>query len=110
MLLRSCALLGAYECAGWLGDAATHGIVRASLCRRRNGGGCYRKFTDRSGRAQRWRDAVAEPVELQADCQLWLDGLPEGLADTATADALRVVCEVDLSGLEVDPPQGFGRD
>ena len=58
----------------------------------------------------RWRDAVAELLELQADYQQWLDGLPESLADTSTADALRAVCDLDLSGLEVDPPRGFGRD
>ena len=70
----------------------------------------YRKPTDRRSRPQRWRDAVAELVELQADYQAWLDGLPEGLADSATADALRAVCELDLASLEVDPPRGFGRD
>lgn len=59
---------------------------------------------------QRWRDAVAELVELQADYQQWLDALPESLADTPTADALRAVCDLDLSELEIDPPRGFGRD
>lgn len=59
---------------------------------------------------QRWHDAVSELVELQADYQLWLDGVPESLADTPTADALRAVCEVDPSGLGVDLPRGFGRD
>jgi hypothetical protein len=67
----------------------------------------YRKPTDRRSRPQRWRDAVAE---LQADYQQWLDGLPESLADTPTADALRTVCELDVSSLEVDLPRGFGRD
>lgn len=70
----------------------------------------YRTPTDRRSRPQRWRDAVEELVELQAGYQAWLDGLPEGLADSATADALRAVCEVDLSGLDVEPPRGFGRD
>lgn len=70
----------------------------------------YRKPADRRSRPQRWRDAVAELIELQADYQQWLDGLPESLADTPTADALHVVCDLDLSGLEVDPPRGFGRD
>ena len=70
----------------------------------------YRKPADRRSRPQRWRDAVAELLELQADYQQWLDGLPESLADTSTADALRAVCDLDLSGLEVDPPRGFGRD
>ncbi len=70
----------------------------------------YRKPADRRSRPQRWRDAVAELLELQADYQQWLDGLPESLADTPTTDALRVVCDLDLSSLEIDPPRGFGRD
>ncbi len=71
----------------------------------------YRRPADRRSRPQRWRDAVAELVELQAGYQQWLDALPESLADTPTADALRTVCELDLSGLEeIDPPRGFGRD
>ena len=67
----------------------------------------YRRPADRRSRPQRWRDAVAE---LQADYQQWLDALPESLADTPTADALRAVCNLDLSGLEIDLPRGFGRD
>lgn len=70
----------------------------------------YRKPADRRTRPQRWRDAVAELLELQADYQQWLDGLPESLADTATADALGVVCDLDLSSLDIEPPRGFGRD
>ncbi len=70
----------------------------------------YRKPADRRSRPQRWRDAVAELLELQADYQQWLDGLPESLADTPTADALRTVCELDVAALEVDLPRGFGRD
>ena len=70
----------------------------------------YRKPADRRGRPQRWRDAVAELVEL-GDCQAWLDSLPDNLADSATAEALRAICELDLSGLEsIEPPRGFGRD
>jgi len=36
--------------------------------------------------------------------------LPESLADTPTADALRAICDLDLSSLEIDPPRSFGRD
>jgi hypothetical protein len=53
---------------------------------------------------------VAELVELQADYQAWLDTLPENLADSATAESLRTICELDLSDLEIEPPRGFGRD
>lgn len=71
----------------------------------------YRKPADRRSRPQRWRDAVAELVQLQADYQSWLDALPENLADGATAEALRGICEFDLSELEsLEPPRGFGRD
>ncbi len=70
----------------------------------------YRKPADRRSRPQRWRDAVAELLELQADYQQWLDGLPESRVDTPTADALRTVCELDVAGREGDLPRGFGRD
>ncbi len=71
----------------------------------------YRKPPDRRSRPQRWRDAVAALVELQGDYQAWLDALPPSLADSATADALRAICGIDLSELEsVEPPRGFGRD
>lgn len=70
----------------------------------------YRRPADRRSRPQRWRDAAAELLDLQADYQQWLDGVPESLADTPTADALRAICDLDLSGLELDPPRGFGRD
>jgi hypothetical protein len=70
----------------------------------------YRKPADRRSRPQRWRDAVAELLELQADYQQWLDGLPESLVDSPTADALRTICELDVSALDVGPPRGFGRD
>lgn len=70
----------------------------------------YRRPADRRSRPQRWRDAVAELLVLQADYQQWLDTLPESLVDTPTAEALRVVCDLDLSSLEIDPPRGFGRD
>ena len=71
----------------------------------------YRKPADRRSRPQRWHDAVAELLGLQGDYQMWLDALPENLKDGATAEALRAICELDLSELaNVEPPRGFGRD
>ncbi len=70
----------------------------------------YRRPADRRSRPQRWRDVVAELLELQADYQQWFNALPESLADSPTADALRTVCELDVAALEVDLPRGFGRD
>jgi len=41
----------------------------------------------------------------------WLDSLPESLQGSATAAALRRICELDLSEIEgVEPPRGFGRN
>ena len=71
----------------------------------------YRKPADRRSRPQQWVDAVARLVELQAAYQDWLDALPENFQDSATAEALRAICDLDLSELEgVAPPRGFGRD
>jgi hypothetical protein len=71
----------------------------------------YRKPADRRRRPQRGHDAVTELLGLQGDYQTWLDALPENLKDSATADALRTICELDLSELaNAEPPRGFGRD
>jgi hypothetical protein len=71
----------------------------------------YRKAADRRSRPQQWHDAVADLVRLQVEYQGWLDTLPESLQDTATGDALRTICELDLTELQgVEPPKGFGRD
>ena len=71
----------------------------------------YRKPPRSSQRLQRWRDVVAELQDLQDEYQAWLDALPQNMADSATAEALRTICDLDLSELEgIVPPQGFGRD
>jgi hypothetical protein len=71
----------------------------------------FRRPADHRGRARRWRDTVDELVQMQAEYQAWLDALPETLQDTATAEALRAICDLDLEELRsVEPPRGFGRD
>jgi hypothetical protein len=75
-----------------------------------------RRPADRAGpdhrsRARRWDDTVAELTKLQAEYANWLQNLPDNLQDTATAEALRAISELDLSELEaIVPPRGFGRD
>ena len=50
-------------------------------------------------------------LALQAEFIAWLDALPDGLRDTATAEALRAIAELDLTELQaIIPPRGFGRD
>ena len=70
-----------------------------------------RRPADYRSRARRWDDTVAELTKLQAEYDAWLQSLPENLQNTATAEALRTISELDLSELQgVVPPRGFGRD
>jgi hypothetical protein len=70
-----------------------------------------RRPADHRCRARRWNDTVAELAKLQAEYDAWLQNLPENLQDTATAEALRAISELDLSELQaIVPPRGFGRD
>ena len=62
-------------------------------------------------RPRRWREAVAELLALQAEYAAWLITLPDALQETATAQALQAIVDLDLDTLaEIDPPLGYGRD
>ena len=66
---------------------------------------------DHRSRAKRWNDDVAGLVKAQIEYAAWLDSLPDSLQDSATAEALRTICDLDLSELQtIVPPRGFGRD
>jgi hypothetical protein len=70
----------------------------------------YRRPADRRARPQRWHDAVAELLALQAEYAAWCDALPNSLRDSATAEALQAILELDLDVLaDIEPPRGFGR-
>jgi hypothetical protein len=48
---------------------------------------------------------------MQAEYADWLGALPANLRDSATAEALQAICDLDLGELQaVEPPRGFGRD
>ena len=67
--------------------------------------------TDRRSRPQRWRDAIAELLAVQAECAAWLDKLPEATQGSATGEALQAIVDLDLDELSaIEPPRGFGRD
>ena len=71
----------------------------------------YRRPADRRARPQRWRDAVAELLALQAEYAAWYDALPDSLRSSATAEALQAIVDLDLDELAtIAPPRGFGRD
>ena len=70
-----------------------------------------RRPNDHRGRARRWKDNVAGLVEAQGEYAVWLDSLPDSLRDSATAEALRAIVDLDLGELQaIIPPRGFGRD
>lgn len=71
----------------------------------------HRPTADRRSRARRWHDAVAEITALQAEYAAWLDAMPDNLANSAAAEALMAITEIDLAELHAStPPRGFGRD
>jgi len=48
---------------------------------------------------------------VQGQYAVWLEALPENLQESATAEALHAICDLDLSELQaIVPPRGFGRD
>jgi hypothetical protein len=70
----------------------------------------YRAASGRS-RGLRWRDAVAELVVLQQEYAAWLAALPDSLQESALAEALQAICDLDLDELQtIELPRGFGRD
>ena len=70
-----------------------------------------RRPLDHRSRAKRWCDAISELTTLQGHYAAWLEALPENLQDSATAEALHAICDLDLTELQtIVPPRGFGRD
>jgi hypothetical protein len=96
------------------GDRARTGAERQALYRARHAGMPivrYRRPADRRSRPQRWHDAVAELVALQAEYRAWFEALPEATRDGATGEALQAIVDFDLDELAaIEPPRGFGRD
>ena len=71
----------------------------------------YRRPADRRTRPQRWQDAIAKLIALQAEYIAWAEALPNALQGTATADALQAIADIDLNELAtIKPPRGYGRD
>ncbi len=70
-----------------------------------------RRPLDHRSRAKRWCDAISELTTLQGQYAAWLEALPDNLQDSATAEALHAIRDLDLTELQaIVPPRGFGRD
>ena len=98
-----------------IGDTAMTGAERQARYRAAHAAGTpvirTRRPADHRSRAKRWDDDVASLVAAQIAYAAWLDNLPDSLQDSATAEALRAICDLDLSELQaIVPPRGFGRD
>ena len=59
----------------------------------------YRRPADRRSRAQRWHEAVAVLIAFQAEYRTWLQALPDNLQESATAQALQAIDDLDLDEL-----------
>jgi hypothetical protein len=98
-----------------IGDIPMTGAERQARYRAARAGGApvlrVRRPADRRSRIQRWNDSVAELISLQTEYAMWLDALPGNQQDSAIAEALQTIVELDLSELQtIEPPRGFGRD
>jgi hypothetical protein len=98
-----------------IGDTAMTNAERQARYRAAHATGApvirMHRLADHRSRAQRWNDNVAAVLQAQAEYAAWLDSLPDNLQQSATADALRAICDLDLTELQaVIPPRGFGRD
>ena len=57
------------------------------------------------------RNLVAQLLALQVEYTAWADALPDALRDTATAEALQAVIDLELSDIaDIEPPRGYGRN
>jgi hypothetical protein len=96
------------------GQQALTGAERQARWRARHAGAPitrWRRPADRRSRLQRWHDAVAELLTLQAEYAQWLAAMPEATREGATGEALQAVLDIDLTELaDIDLPRGFGRD
>ena len=98
-----------------VGDRAMTDAERQARCRAARTAGKpatrTRRPADHRSRAQQWCDAVAVITELQPQYAAWFDKLPDNLRESATAEALQAICDIDLAELQaIKPPRGFGRD
>ena len=98
-----------------IGETAMTGAERQARYRAAHLNGApvvrIRRPADRRSRIQRWNDTIAAAVDLQAEYAAWLNRLPDNQQDSALAEALRAIVELDLSELQaIQPPRGFGRD
>ena len=98
-----------------IGDTPMTGAERQARCRAMHANGepviRIRRAVDRRSRIQRWYDTIAGLTDLQEEYAVWLDALPANQQDSAMAEALRAIVDLDLSELQaIEPPRGFGRD
>src|SRR5208337_5111924 len=98
-----------------IGERPMTDAERQARCRAARASGTpavrIRRPLDHRSRAKRWCDAISELTTLQGHYAAWLEALPENLQDSATAEALQAICDLDLTELQaIVPPRGFGRD
>ena len=87
---------------------ARRGTTRLCGCRRRRL--THWRFDANWARGRKG-DAQTRSGRRLDQYAAWLEALPENLQDSATAEALQAICDLDLTELQaIVPPRGFGRD
>ncbi len=91
--------------------AALTDAERQARCRAARASGTpavrIRRPLDHRSRAKCWCDAISELTTLQGHFAAWLEALPDNLQDSATAEALQAICDIDLTELQaIVPPRG----
>jgi hypothetical protein len=98
-----------------IGEGPMTGAERQARYRAAHAAGApiirLRRPTDRRSRVQRWNDTVTALTDLQTEYTSWLSALPDNQQDSALAETLRAIVDLDLGELQaIEPPRGFGRD
>jgi hypothetical protein len=73
----------------------------------------YRRPADRRTNPQRWANATETLIDILDSYQEWRENMPDGVADSATAQKLDDVLALREMVEELqnaDLPKGFGRD
>ena len=84
-----------------IGEQPMTNAERQARCRAARASGTpavrIRRPLDHRSRAKRWRNAISELTTLQGQYADWLEALPDNLQDSATAEALQAICDLDLT-------------
>jgi hypothetical protein len=82
---------------------------RAKLEQKRRAQDAFIRHYIRRSRRHRWKEAVAELVDLRLQYIAWLKKRPPSLENSRTSEMLRKIEALDLDSVaQIELPRGFG--